>query len=41
MILIKIWWFGAQEIKEKTIAKKLIAQKIDFYWICDNPKKNR
>ena len=31
-----VWGAGD---KGKTIAKKLIAQKIDFYWICDNPKK--
>ena len=31
-----IWGAGQ---KGKTIAKKLIALKVDFEWICDNPKK--
>ena len=31
-----VWGAGD---KGKTIAKKLIEQKIPFYWICDNPKK--
>ena len=31
-----IWGAGD---KGKTIAKKLIDKGIDFYWICDNPKK--
>jgi len=31
-----IWGAGD---KGKTMAKKLIAKGIDFYWICDNPKK--
>lgn len=31
-----IWGAGA---KGKTMAKKLIEKGIDFYWICDNPKK--
>ena len=31
-----VWGAGD---KGKTIAKKLIAQKIKFTWICDNPKK--
>ncbi len=31
-----IWGAG---FKGKTIAKKLVEQKIDFTWLCDNPKK--
>ena len=31
-----VWGAGD---KGKTVAKKLIAQKIKFSWICDNPKK--
>jgi len=31
-----IWGAG---FKGKTITKKLIEQKIPFFWICDNPKK--
>ena len=31
-----IWGAG---FKGKTIAAKLVAEKIKFYWICDNPKK--
>jgi glycosyltransferase involved in cell wall biosynthesis len=31
-----VWGAGD---KGKTIAKKLIEKKIEFYWICDNPKK--
>ncbi len=31
-----VWGAGD---KGKTMAKKLIEKEIDFYWICDNPKK--
>ena len=31
-----IWGAGD---KGKTLAKKLLSLKIEFYWICDNPKK--
>lgn len=33
---LAIWGAGN---KGKTVAKKLIAKEIPFYWICDNPKK--
>ena len=33
---IVVWGAGD---KGKTMAKKLIEKKIDFFWICDNPKK--
>ncbi len=33
---LTIWGAG---FKGKTIAKSLIAQNIDFYWICNNPNK--
>ncbi len=31
-----VWGAGD---KGKTLAKKLVSLKIEFYWICDNPKK--
>lgn len=33
---LAVWGAGS---KGKTIAKKLIEQNIEFYWLCDNPKK--
>ncbi|MGX1930365.1 glycosyltransferase family 2 protein [Flagellimonas sp. 2504JD4-2] len=33
---LAIWGAG---FKGKTIAKKLVERKIDFTWLCDNPKK--
>ena len=31
-----VWGAGA---KGKSVAQRLIDENIDFYWICDNPKK--
>ncbi|MEM1336532.1 MAG: glycosyltransferase [Bacteroidota bacterium] len=33
---LAIWGAG---FKGKTLAKRLVAQDIDFYWLCDNPRK--